>query len=220
MVPSAQLLDDARGPLLAIQRTETPRIWWSCSCASTLADPSSLFRGLKRWLVEVFICEVEGPRGPFLVIQRTETDQGRPPQTRTSAPRGPLLVIQRTETLRGCTRRRCLPTARGPLLAIQRTETHHHLIFRVDVPFVLADPSSLFRGLKQDRRDAPCGRVVDLADPSSLFRGLKLHVCEVWIGIVRFLADPSSLFRGLKHDHHVLCSGVVRSRTLPRYSED
>ena len=38
----------------------------------------------------------------------------------------------------------------------------------------LADPSSLFRGLKPDALVDHSGGPEDLADPSSLFRGLKL----------------------------------------------
>ena len=67
------------------------------------------------------------------------------------------------------------------------------------------------------------GLVRALADPSSLFRGLKL-LAQVEDQLEFFaLADPSSLFRGLKHDAEFGGDHVEAdrdSRTLPRYSED
>ena len=63
---------NSRGPLLAIQRTETKSFHSSSPFVSGLADPSSLFRGLK--LVERLDGAVDGvARGPLLAIQRTET---------------------------------------------------------------------------------------------------------------------------------------------------
>ena len=72
----------------------------------------------------------------------------------------------------------------------------------------LADPSSLFRGLKLLDLFDDCAECDRLADPSSLFRGLKPQAPEHPREAVRELADPSSLFRGLKPTSHHLVSSV------------
>ena len=64
---------DARGPFLAIQRTETEPFSARWRALQSLADPSSLFRGLKLTLVHPIRPSYVTSRGPFLAIQRTET---------------------------------------------------------------------------------------------------------------------------------------------------
>ena len=142
----------SRGPFLAIQRTETT-LASSLRCRPSgladpsslfrglkhqvahnvparldcLADPSSLFRGLKRDFDDTHQVSTLGARGPLLVIQRTETVDPRQGGSLRACPRGPLLVIQRTETdcLFGRQGRGCPP--RGPFPHIQRTETARSL---------------------------------------------------------------------------------------------
>ena len=111
-------------------------------------------------------------RGPLLAIQRTETRSGTLATSRRSSTRGPLLAIQRTETEQSSDIISASNSPRGPLLAIQRTETDLAMMPQ-EYRLPLADPSSLFRGLKLVCLVCVVRVTLSLADPSSLFRGLK-----------------------------------------------
>ena len=138
----------SRTPLV-IQRTETCAVA-RCGCTTKgLADPPSLFRGLKLSSLCMVASAICPTRGPLLVIQRTETEtpsQFAPSHQTLADPsslfRGlkrsnvslptnsnMILLADPSSLFRGLKRvfsasmRECDDRTRGPLLVIQRTET-------------------------------------------------------------------------------------------------